>query len=81
MTAIADFLGTIFGRVALAGGLLASFVAWRAWDIHEQRSIGEQRAQAQMEKTAHANASKADKAARATDAIPDGRLRDKFFRD
>ena len=81
ITAIADFFGSIFGRVALAGGLFASFVAWRAWDIHEQRSIGEARAQVQMEKTANANARKADKAARAVDAIPDDRLRDRFFRD
>ena len=81
ITAIADFLGTVFGRVALAGGLFASFVAWRAWDIHEQRGIGEARAQVQMEKTANANARKADKAARAVDAIPDDRLRDRFFRD
>ena len=81
ITAIADFLGSVLGRVALAGGLFASFVAWRAWDIHEQRGIGEARAQVQMEKTANANARKADKAARAVDALPDDRLRDSFFRD
>jgi len=81
ITAIADFFGTLFGRVALAGGLFASLVAWRAWDIHEQRSIGEAQAQAQMEKAANANAKKAEKAARSVDALPDSGLRDKFFRD
>jgi hypothetical protein len=43
ITAIADFFGSLIGRVALAGGLFASFVAWRAWDIHQQRSIGAER--------------------------------------
>ncbi len=81
ITAIADFFGSIFGRVALAGGLFASFVAWRAYDIHEQRSIGEQRAQGQMEKQANANAQKAEKAARTVDGIPDSGLRDRYFRD
>jgi hypothetical protein len=81
ITAIADFLGSVLGRVALAGGLFASFVAWRAWDVHQQREIGETRAQVQMEKTAHANASKAEKAARTVDAIPDDRLFDAYFRD
>jgi hypothetical protein len=81
MTAIADFFGTVFGRIALAGGLFASFVAWRAYDVHEQRAIGEQRAQVQMEKTAHANAQKADKAASSVASIPDDRLFDRYFRD
>lgn len=81
ITAIADFFGTLFGRVALAGGLFASLVAWRAWDIHEQRSIGEAQAQAQMEKNANANAKKADKARQSVDSVPDSRLRDGYWRD
>lgn len=81
ITTIADFFGTVLGRVALAGGLFASFVAWRAYDIHEQRGIGEQRAQVQMEKNANANAQKAEKARRSVDDIPAGSLRDRYRRD
>jgi len=81
MISVISFFGTFLGRASMVAALVASLLGWRAWDIHKQRSIGEERAQVQMEKKAHANAQKADKAARAVDAIPDGRLRDKFFRD
>jgi hypothetical protein len=81
ITAIADFFGTLFGRLALAGGIFASFVAWRAWDVHQQREIGEMRAQAQMEKAANANAKKAEKARNSVQSIPADRMRDRYWRD
>lgn len=44
------WLGTLWGRVALGAGLVASLVAVRAWDVHHQRVIGEKRAVATIEK-------------------------------
>ncbi len=75
------FLATLKGRLAVIAALVVALGAWRAWDVHSQRAIGEGRAVAKMEKAADANATKADAARRSVDGIPDDRLRDKYFRD
>lgn len=81
MIGIISFFGTFLGRASMVAALVASVVAWRAYDIHQQRSIGEERAQVKMEKAANANAKKADKVRRSVDAIPADRLRDRYWRD
>lgn len=47
---VVAWFGTLWGRVALGAGLVASLVAVRAWDVHHQRVIGEKRAVAKIEK-------------------------------
>jgi len=81
MIGIISFFGTFLGRASMVAALIASLLAWRAWDIHKQRSIGEERAQVKMEKAANANAKKAEKAADAVARIPDDQLDDRYRRD
>jgi hypothetical protein len=81
MMGIIAFFGTFLGRASMVAALIASLLAWRAWDIHKQRSIGEERAQVKMEKAANANAKKAEKAASAVARIPDDQLNDRYRRD
>lgn len=78
---IIAFFGTFLGRASMVAALVASLVAWRAYDVHNQRSIGEERAQVKMEKAANANAKKAEKARNSVQSIPDDRLRDRYQRD
>ena len=51
---LAAWLGTLWGRVALGAGVVASLVALRALDVHHQRVLGEvlgeKRAVAKIEK-------------------------------
>jgi len=81
MISVISFFGTFVGRASMVAALGVSLLGWRAWDIHKQRSIGEERAQIKMEKTANANAQKAEKARRSVDDIPAGSLRDRYRRD
>jgi hypothetical protein len=81
MIGIISFFGTFLGRASMVAALIASLLAWRAWDIHKQREIGETRAQVQMEKAANANARKAEKARNSVQSLPADRLRDRYFRD
>lgn len=81
MLSIISFFGTLTGRASMVAALVASLLAWRAWDVHKQRSIGAERAQVQMEKAANANAKKAEKARNSVQSIPADRLRDRYFRD
>lgn len=59
---LAGWFGTLWGRVALGAGLVASLVALRAVDVHHQRVLGEKRAVAKIEK-ANDNAVKVGKRA------------------
>lgn len=81
MISIVSFFGTFLGRASMVAALVASLVAWRAYDVHNQRSIGEERAQVKMERAANANAKKAEKARNSVQSIPADRLRDGYFRD
>ena len=47
---IAGFLGTLWGRLALGVGIVASLVALRAWDKSHQQAIGAEKAVAKIEK-------------------------------
>lgn len=81
MLSIISFFGTVAGRASMVATLVASLLAWRAWDVHKQRSIGEERAHVKMEKATNANAKKAEKAAKAVERIPDSKLNDRYRRD
>lgn len=50
MTSIILFFGSLWGRVALGVGIIAALGIVRAADIHKQRTIGETRAVAKIEK-------------------------------
>lgn len=62
--------------IAIAG-VLSLIVAFAS---HE-RSKGEAKAVAKMERNANANAAKAEAARRSADKLPADGLRDKYFRD
>ena len=68
------FLGTLWGRVALAAALVAALVALRAADLHKQRAIGEQRAIVKIEKANDKAADLGKKAAAKSRAPAVGRV-------
>ena len=75
---ILAFLASRLGQAAIvAAGIVALLVAFAS---HE-RSKGEAKAVAKMERNANANAAKAEAARRYVDKLPADGLRDKFFRD
>lgn len=67
------FLGTLWGRVALAAALVAALVALRAADVHHQRKVGETRAVTKIEKS-NEKAADLGKRAAAKSRSPTGRL-------
>jgi hypothetical protein len=81
MIQIAAWLGTLWGRMALGGGVVVALVGLRAWDVHTQQAAGARKAVAKMEAKANENARKADDARRSVDRLPADRLRDRFTRD
>ena len=74
-------LGTPLGRLGVIGSIILALIGLRACDINKQRRIGEDRAVANMEKAADANAAKADKVRREVAATPVDRLNDRYRRD
>jgi hypothetical protein len=81
MIQIAAWLGTLWGRMALGGGVVVALVGLRAWDVRTQQAAGARKAVAKMEAKANENARKADDARRSVDRLPADRLRDRFTRD
>lgn len=81
ITAAADFFGTILGKFALGGGIIASFFAWLLLHDHKIKVEAKNATVANIERASDEAAAKATKARRAVDAIPDSRLRDRYFRD
>lgn len=75
------WFGTLAGRLALGGGLIASFFGWLLIHDHGIRVEAKNATVANIERASNEAAAKATKARRAVDAIPDSRLRDKYFRD
>ena len=69
------FLGTLWGRVALAAALVAALVALRAADVHHQRKVGETRAITKIEKSNEKAADLGKKAAAKSRAPAVGRVR------
>lgn len=56
------FFATLKGRIAVIGAIVLALVSFRAFDVHKQRGIGEQRAVAKMEKATGDAIEKSDRA-------------------
>ena len=74
-------LGTWKAKIGLIAGLVASLFLWLQVNNYRQRSIGAERAVANMERAADANAVKADKARKSVNAVPADKLNDQYRRD
>ena len=71
-----EFFATLWGRVALGAGLVAALVAARAADVHHQRSVGAERATAEIAKaTSNAAQLGAKAAAKSLSGAPAGGVR------
>jgi hypothetical protein len=81
LTPVITWLGTWVGRAAVGGGLVATFFGWLLLHDHRIRVEEKNVTIAHIEEASNVAAEKATKARRSVDAIPDGRLRDKYFRD
>jgi hypothetical protein len=57
MIGAAVWLGTLWGRLALGAGVVMALVGVRAWDVSNQRTIGETRAVVRIERASE-NAAK-----------------------
>ena len=72
MLSLLTFFGTLWGRVALGAGIVASLVALRVYDTSKQRAIGAERAVAKIEK---ATDNATTKGKRAAERSRDGSVR------
>jgi hypothetical protein len=61
---IPAFFGTLVGKLAFLGAVVAAFLGWRIYDVSNQRSIGADRAVIKIEKATE-NATKLGTAAAA----------------
>lgn len=75
------FFATLKGRLAVGAAIFLALIGVRMWDVSKQRAIGEERAVANMERAADANALKAKKARESVSSVPAGSLRDAYRRD
>jgi hypothetical protein len=75
------FFATLKGRLAVGAAIILALVGVRMWDVSKQRAIGAERAVANMERAADANALKAEKARKSVSDVPADRLRDAYRRD
>lgn len=76
-----DFFGTLWGRVAVAGGIFAALLAaWTAFAWHYENK-GAAKAVAAIEQRTNANVEKAQAARRSVKDIPADQLDDQFRRD
>lgn len=78
MIGIVAFLTSTLGRVLVIGGGVIAL--WVAFASHYQ-SKGAANERAKIERAGEKNAAKAEAARRSVDKLPDGSLRDKYFRD
>jgi len=79
MLSLLTFFGTLWGRIALGAGIVASLVALRVYDTSKQRAIGAQRAVAKIERATNEAVRKADSAGRKSAA--GGGVRNPHYRD
>lgn len=75
------FFATLKGRLAVGAAIILALVGVRMWDVSKQRAIGAERAVANMERAADANALKAEKARKSVSGVSADRLRDAYRRD
>jgi hypothetical protein len=76
-----DFFGSLWGRVAVAGGIVATLLAaWVGFAWHYENK-GAAKAVAKIEQRTNANVEKAQAARRSVKDIPADQLDDQFRRD
>jgi hypothetical protein len=81
MMELIAFFGTLWGRVAVAGGIVATLLAaWVGFAIHYEHK-GAAKAVAKIEQRNNANVAKAQAARRSVQDIPDNQLDDQYRRD
>ena len=81
MMALIDFFGTLWGRVAVGGGIVALLLAaWTGFAWHYENK-GAAKAVAKIEQRTNANVAKAQAARRSVKDIPADQLNDQYRRD
>jgi len=81
MIGLITFFGTLWGRVAVAGGIFAALVtAWLAF-AHHYTSLGESRVLAKIEQRTNENVEKASRARASVAKVPSDQLDDRYRRD
>jgi hypothetical protein len=81
MMELITFFGTLWGRVAVAGGIFATLLAaWVGFAWHFENK-GAAQAVAKIEQRNNANVEKAQAARRSVQGIPDDQLDDQYRRD
>ena len=78
MAIIVNFVSGTLGRVLVGGGI---FLAAWLWMKTKYENQGAQKERAKIEAAGVRNATKAAEVRRVVDALPDDKLRDKYFRD
>lgn len=81
MIGLIAFFGTLWGRVAVAGGILAALIAAWAGFAHHYRQQGESRVLHKIEQRTTINVEKATKARQSVESLPADRLNDRYRRD
>lgn len=81
MIGLIAFFGTLWGRVAVAGGILAALLAAWAGFAHHYRKQGESRVLQKIEQRTSENVEKAAKARQSVESLPADKLSDRYRRD
>lgn len=81
MIGLIAFFGTLWGRMAVAGGILAALIAAWAGFAHHYRTQGESRVLQKIEQRTSENVEKAAKARASVETVPADRLTDRYRRD
>jgi hypothetical protein len=81
MIGLIAFFGTLWGRVAVAGGILAALITAWAGFAHHYRQQGESRVLQKIEQRTTINVEKAQAARRSVETLPADRLTDRYRRD
>jgi hypothetical protein len=69
---VAQFLGTILGKLAVGGGLAVLLLGMYGCEVHKQRKIGAEKALSRVEAKGKVLDAKASKARRAAErSVPD----------
>ena len=80
MIGLIAFFGTLWGRVAVAGGILAALIAAWAGFAHHYRQQGESRVLQKIEQRTTINVEKAQSPP-PVETLPADRLNDRYRRD